>query len=175
MKKVVSVIAALVLSFAMGMTCLAASPSNGGALTSGYIVVWDTEEIPQAKKILESQDWLKNLLGDKYKPGTSVVAVFELKGTPGQVEVSIPGVSSGDDIVLIHWKNGLNQAPEMLDVTVGDGKISFYTSSFSPFAVIKIADAGTAPKTGDTATTAAAALLLISAAGIVVLNRKKMA
>ena len=34
-----------------------------------------------------------------------------------------------DDIVLIHWKNGLNQAPEMLDVTVGDGKISFYTSS----------------------------------------------
>lgn len=172
MKKVVSVVAALVLSLAMGVTCFAASPVKVTSKTEGVTVGEAAAEVTAA---VDTKEELKAVLGDKYTDAASVVAVFELTGTPGKVELAVTGISAGDSIVVLHWANGLSAAPEVLNATAGDGTVTFTASSFSPFAIVKLASAGTAPKTGDVAAVSVVALMLISAAGILVVNRRKFA
>lgn len=178
MKKVVSVVAALVMCLAMSVTCFAASPVKVTAKSSNVTVgEVSTEQVTAIKAIAESKETLKTILGDKFTEAATVVSYFDLEGTAGEVELNVTGIASGDSVVVLHWANGdMTAAPEVLSATAGDGTIKFTTSSLSPFAIVKLASAtgSASPKTGET-TMAVMALMLISAAGIVVLNRKKIA
>ena len=176
MKKVVSVVAALVMCLAMSVTCFAASPS-AVTVKSGNVKVSEVSaEASTAIKAATTKEGLKTILGDKFTEAASVVRVFELTGEGGDVVLEVPEIAAGDTVVVLHWNKGLDQAPEVLAATAGDKTISFHTDSCSPFAIVKLASAtgSASPKTGET-TMAVMALMLISAAGIVVLNRKKIA
>ncbi len=178
MKKVVSVVAALVMCLAMSVTCFAASPVKVTAKSSNVTVdEVSTEQATAIKAIAENKESLKAVLGNKFTEAATVVSYFDLEGTAGEVELNVTGIASGDSVVVLHWVNGdMTAAPEVLSATAGDGTITFNVSSFSPFAIVKLASAtgSASPKTGET-TMAVMALMLISAAGILVLNRKKIA
>lgn len=179
MKKVVSVMAALILCFAMSVTCFAASPAKVTAKSTN-VTVADvmTEEQAAAIAQVATKEGLKTVLGDKFTETASVIATFDLQGTAGEVELNVTGIKAGDSVVVLHWVDGdMTKAPEVLSATASDGAIKFTTSSLSPFAIVKLASAdgsAASPKTGE-ATMAVVALMLLSAAGIVVLNRKKLA
>ncbi len=177
MKKVVSVVAALVMCFAMTVTCFAASPS---AITvkSGNVTLSEVStETSAAITAATTKEGLKTILGDKFTEAATVVRVFELTGTESDVVLTVPEIAAGDSVVVLHWKDGdMTAAPEVIPATAGDKTLSFHVNSCSPFAIVKLASASgsASPKTGET-TMAVMALMLISAAGIVVLNRKKIA
>ena len=178
MKKLVSVVAALVLCFAMTTTCFAASPVKA-TLKSGNVTLTEASSTT-ATAINEktgTKEALKAVLGDKFTESAAVVSAFELSGAGGEVEVAITGIAAGDSVVVLHWVGGdMTKAPEVLSATAGDGTVKFTTGSCSPFAVVKLAAATTgSPKTSESGAMAAVALMLISAAGIVVLNRRKFA
>lgn len=177
MKKVVSVVAALVMCLAMSVTCFAASPVKVTAKSSNVTVGEVSTEQAAAIEKVATKESLKAILGDKFTEAASVIATFDLTGTAGEVELNVTGIAQGDSVVVLHWVDGdMTKAPEVLAATAGDGTIKFTTSSLSPFAIVKLASAtgSASPKTGET-TMAVMALMLISAAGIVVLNRKKIA
>lgn len=178
MKKVVSVMAALILCFAMSVTCFAASPVKVTAKSTNVTVEKLTEEQATAIAQVATKEGLKTVLGDKFTETASVIATFDLQGTAGEVELNVTGIKAGDSVVVLHWVDGdMTKAPEVLSATASDGAIKFTTSSLSPFAIVKLASAdgsAASPKTGE-ATMAVVALMLLSAAGIVVLNRKKLA
>ncbi len=178
MKKVVSVMAALILCFAMSVTCFAASPVKVTAKSTNVTVAEVTEEQATAIAQVATKEGLKTVLGDKFTETASVIATFDLQGTAGEVELNVTGIKAGDSVVVLHWVDGdMTKAPEVLSATASDGAIKFTTSSLSPFAIVKLASAdgsAASPKTGE-ATMAVVALMLLSAAGIVVLNRKKLA
>ena len=177
MKKVVSVVAALVMCLAMSVTCFAASPVKVTAKSSNVTVGEVSTEQAAAIEKVATKEGLKAILGDKFTEAASVIATFDLTGTAGEVELNVTGIAQGDSVVVLHWVDGdMTKAPEVLAATAGDGTIKFTTSSLSPFAIVKLASAtgSASPKTGETAM-AVMALMLISAAGIVVLNRKKIA
>ena len=178
MKKVVSVMAALILCFAMSATCFAASPVKVTAKSTNVTVAEVTEEQATAIAQVATKEGLKTVLGDKFTETASVIATFDLQGTAGEVELNVTGIKAGDSVVVLHWVDGdMTKAPEVLSATASDGAIKFTTSSLSPFAIVKLASAdgsAASPKTGE-ATMAVVALMLLSAAGIVVLNRKKLA
>lgn len=178
MKKVVSVMAALILCFAMSVTCFAASPVKVTAKSTNVTVAEVTEEQSAVIAQVATKEGLKTVLGDKFTETASVIATFDLQGTAGEVELNVTGIKAGDSVVVLHWVDGdMTKAPEVLSATASDGAIKFTTSSLSPFAIVKLASAdgsAASPKTGE-ATMAVVALMLLSAAGIVVLNRKKLA
>lgn len=178
MKKVVSVMAALILCFAMSVTCFAASPVKVTAKSTNVTVAEVTEGQATAIAQVATKEGLKTVLGDKFTETASVIATFDLQGTAGEVELNVTGIKAGDSVVVLHWVDGdMTKAPEVLSATASDGAIKFTTSSLSPFAIVKLASAdgsAASPKTGE-ATMAVVALMLLSAAGIVVLNRKKLA
>lgn len=178
MKKVVSVMAALILCFAMSVTCFAASPVKVTAKSTNVTVAEVTEKQATAIAQVATKEGLKTVLGDKFTGTASVIATFDLQGTAGEVELNVTGIKAGDSVVVLHWVDGdMTKAPEVLSATASDGAIKFTTSSLSPFAIVKLASAdgsAASPKTGE-ATMAVVALMLLSAAGIVVLNRKKLA
>ena len=178
MKKVVSVMAALILCFAMSVTCFAASPVKVTAKSTNVTVAEVTEGQATAIAQVATKEGLKTVLGDKVTETASVIATFDLQGTAGEVELNVTGIKAGDSVVVLHWVDGdMTKAPEVLSATASDGAIKFTTSSLSPFAIVKLASAdgsAASPKTGE-ATMAVVALMLLSAAGIVVLNRKKLA
>ena len=178
MKKVVSVMAALILCFAMSVTCFAASPVKVTAKATNVTVAEVTEKQATAIAQVATKEGLKTVLGDKFTETASVIATFDLQGTAGEVELNVTGIKAGDSVVVLHWVDGdMTKAPEVLSATASDGAIKFTTSSLSPFAIVKLASAdgsAASPKTGE-ATMAVVALMLLSAAGIVVLNRKKLA
>ena len=178
MKKVVSVMAALILCFAMSVTCFAASPVKVTAKSTNVTVAEVTEKQATAIAQVATKEGLKTVLGDKFTETASVIATFDLQGTAGEVELNVTGIKAGDSVVVLHWVDGdMTKAPEVLSATASDGAIKFTTSSLSPFAIVKLASAdgsAASPKTGE-ATMAVVALMLLSAAGIVVLNRKKLA
>lgn len=178
MKKVVSVMAALILCFAMSVTCFAASPGQVTAKSTNVTVEKLTKEQATAIAQVATKEGLKTVLGDKFTETASVIATFDLQGTAGEVELNVTGIKAGDSVVVLHWVDGdMTKAPEVLSATASDGAIKFTTSSLSPFAIVKLASAdgsAASPKTGE-ATMAVVALMLLSAAGIVVLNRKKLA
>lgn len=178
MKKVVSVMAALILCFAMSVTCFAASPVKVTAKSTNVTVAEVTEEQSAVIAQVATKEGLKTVLGDKFTETASVIATFDLQGTAGEVELNVTGIKAGDSVVVLHWVDGdMTKAPEVLSATASDGAIKFTTSSLSPFAIVKLASAdgsAASPKTGE-ATMAVVALMLLSAAGIVALNRKKLA
>ncbi len=178
MKKVVSVMAALILCFAMSVTCFAASPVKVTAKSTNVTVAEVTEEQATAIAQVATKEGLKTVLGDKFTETASVIATFDLQGTAGEVELNVTGIKAGDSVAVLHWVDGdMTKAPEVLSATASDGAIKFTTSSLSPFAIVRLASAdgsAASPKTGE-ATMAVVALMLLSAAGIVVLNRKKLA
>ena len=178
MKKVVSVMAALILCFAMSVTCFAASPVKVTAKSTNVTVAEVTEGQATAIAQVATKEGLKTVLGDKFTETASVIATLDLQGTAGEVELNVTGIKAGDSVVVLHWVDGdMTKAPEVLSATASDGAIKFTTSSLSPFAIVKLASAdgsAASPKTGE-ATMAVVALMLLSAAGIVVLNRKKLA
>lgn len=179
MKKVLSVVAALVLCFAMSMTAFAASPSNVNAvkLPAGTTLTAASADTTAAiQKVAADSAKMKALVGSA---SAQVVAIFELNGNGGECEVAVTGIAAGDTVKVLHWVGGdMTKDPEVLNATAGNGTVKFTTASCSPFAVVKVASAAgsnsASPKTGETAPIAAVAVMLVSAAGIVMLNRKKL-
>lgn len=182
MKKLASVVAALVLCFAMTTTAFAASPVKATLKSApeGTTLSDVSGEVAASITTATTADKLEALVGSKT---ATVVSVFDLAGTTaGEVEVAVTGIKSGDTVKVLHWVGGdMTKAPEVLGATAGDGSVKFTTSSYSPFAVVLVNSAAaasttaTSPKTSEAETMTAIAVMLISAAGIVVLNRKKIA
>ena len=132
MKKVVSVMAALILCFAMSVTCFAASPVKVTAKSTNVTVAEVTEEQATAIAQVATKEGLKTVLGDKFTETASVIATFDLQGTAGEVELNVTGIKAGDSVVVLHWVDGdMTKAPEVLSATASDGAIKFTTSSLS--------------------------------------------
>lgn len=193
MKKLVSVVAALVLCLAMTTTAFAASPTNAIVISAPAGTVQNEVKPADAEAIAKatSEANLPTVLGGQKG---QVVSTFDLTiATPGEVTVAVTGINAGDNVKVLHWVGGdMTKAPEVLDAVAADGSVKFYATSGSPFAVVKLAGTAsttnnasgatataattaTSPKTAEAGMMTALVVMLLSAAGIVVLNKKKFA
>ena len=193
MKKLVSVVAALVLCLAMTTTAFAASPVKAIVISAPEGTVQNEVKPADAEAIAEatSEANLPTVLGGQKG---QVLATFDLTiVNPGEVTVAVTGINAGDNVKVLHWVGGdMTKAPEVLDAVAADGSVKFYATSGSPFAVVKLAGTAsttnnasgatataattaTSPKTAEAGMMTALVVMLLSAAGIVVLNKKKFA
>ena len=187
MKKLVSVVAALVLCLAMTTTCFAASPVKITSDTPGVDVVnvkpQDIEKVDKATATKDSiQSVINSVASGKYTVSeAATVAVFALENVVDKdVTINVEAVKAGKTYVVVHWKD--DGTVEVIDPkAVAEGKITFHVNSCSPFAIVEVTSTAvaqtpaTSPKTSEAGAMAAVAVMLISAAGIVVLNRRKFA
>lgn len=193
MKKLVSVVAALVLCLAMTTTAFAASPVKSTVKNApeGTVQAEVAPEVATAIAEATSEANLPTVLGGQKG---HVVSTFDLTvTTSGEVEVAVTGIKAGDNVKVLHWVGGdMTKAPEVLDAVAADGSVKFYATSGSPFAVVVLdgtvsttknasgatataATTATSPKTAEAGMMTALIVMLLSAAGIVVLNKKKFA
>ena len=183
MKKLVSVVAALVLCLAMTTTAFAASPVKVTVISApdGTVQNVVAPEVATAIAEATSEAKLPTVLGGQKG---HVVSTFDLTVVnPGEVTVAVTGIKAGDNVKVLHWVGGdMTKAPEVLDAVAADGSVKFNVTSGSPFAVVVLdgatataATTATSPKTAEAGMMTALVVMLLSAAGIVVLNKKKFA
>ncbi len=181
MKKLVSVVAALVLCLAMTTTAFAASPVKATLISypEGTVLTEVAPGVATAIAEATSEAKLPTVLGGQKG---HVVSTFDLKVVnPGEVTVAVTGIKAGDNVKVLHWVGGdMTKAPEVLDAVAADGSVKFNVTSGSPFAVVVLDGAvssttATSPKTAEAGMMTALVVMLLSAAGIVVLNKKKFA
>lgn len=79
--------------------------------------------------------------------GSQTIAVFELAGEPGDVTLTVPGLTQGTTYVVLHMKKSGQM--EVLPATVSGNTITFNVKEFSPFAIVAVPAAGVkSPNTG---------------------------
>ena len=98
------------------------------------------------------------------------------KGADGkyQVTASISGIKSGDSIAILHYTGSAWET--IVPDSVAAGSVTFKTSSFSPFAVVKleVASVTASPKTGATMPMAVL-VIMVGFAGTMVCGKKYFA
>ena len=93
------------------------------------------------------------------------------------VTLNVDGVKAGDVIAILHY--GANGWELIVPSVVGDGYVTFTTTSLSPISVVKmglkgetLAAGGNAPRTGETIPVMALVLIAVGGTGAVVFGRK---
>lgn len=80
--------------------------------------------------------------------GGSVVAAFDVEGTPGTHVINCGVVVAGGSYAVLHQKH--DGTWEQLPCTVlGNGQLQFTTTSFSPIAVVALGGTAKSPATGE--------------------------
>ncbi len=82
--------------------------------------------------------------------GAQTIAVFELTGVPGDVTLTVPGLTQGTTYVVLHVKK--SGELEVLPATVSGSTITFNVKEFSPFAIVAVPAGVKSPNTGAEAT-----------------------
>lgn len=186
-KSVAALLSAVVLTVAMGVTSFAA----GSASTNGVATVKGatdkngnpvTATISASSQAAPSTESLKDILGDSYVEGMSVVDVMDVTvpdGTafPVTITFNVPGVTANSKVAALHY-NG--NAWEKVEAKAGDAVVTATFTSLSPVAIVadKAASDGAAvssPKTGETAPIAMiGAVAVIAAAAAYGLKKKAL-
>lgn len=205
MKKWMGIVVASVMCVAMGMTAVAApSPSTQGVVqevvaatdNSGNEVEVVIEELPaegkEAAKQLESDDFVKELVGSDFVEGMKVLDVQEVRveGDVSLVEwpltltFKVPGVVETTKVSVLHYDME-KAAWEKVPAKAGNGTIEATFESLSPVAFVvdqNTMDAATSngsatsPQTGESAAVMGFALVaLLAAGGAWALSSKKRA
>jgi len=198
MRKLVGAVISAALIATMSLGVLAApSPSANGTVSksgsatdaNGNAVEVTLSEVPakyaDAVAQIKNADTLKEVLGNAYVEGMEVVDVKDVSvpdGTvfPVTITFSVPGVTAGTKIAVLHY-NG--SAWEVVEAKAGAGTITATFTSLSPVAFV--VDKGTAaaktnsssttsPKTGESSMVVVVGLLaMIAAAGACGLKKKE--
>lgn len=176
MKKFAAVLAAL-LVLSCGTTVLAAPSQTAAGLAKDVkatAVTADGKAVAVTVEAVENESIVKEALAkaEEKSAKSEVLALVEVEvpaGTTGKVTVTfeVPGVTAADagKLYLLHEKaDGVWEVihPDKVEA----GKVTATFSSFSPVAIVKVADtATTLPKTG--APVVLPVVALICAAGAV--------
>lgn len=197
MRKLVGAVISAALIATMSLGVLAApSPSANGTVSksgsatdaNGNAVEVTLSEVPakyaDAVAQIKNADTLKEVLGNAYVEGMEVVDVKDVSvpdGTvfPVTITFSVPGVTAGTKIAVLHY-NG--SAWEVVEAKAGAGTITATFTSLSPVAFV--VDTGkapkangsstTSPKTGESSMVVVVGLLaMIAAAGACGLKKKE--
>lgn len=201
MKKWMGIVAAGVMSMALGMTAIAApSPSVNGivqAITEatdadGNVITADLEELDEtgnaAVEQLKDMTIVKELLGDEFVEGMEILDAQEVsvpEGTkfPATLTFRVVGVVPTTKIAVLHYDG---TAWEKVSSKAGEGIVEATFDSLSPVAFVvdrntmssSTASTGstTSPKTGEsTAVMGFALVALLAAGGAWALSAKKRA
>lgn len=157
-KKVAALLAAAVMTVAMGVTAFAA----GSASTNGVVTVSGatdkngnavTATIAASSQAAPSADALKDILGDSFKEGMKVVDVMDVtvpEGTefPVTITFNVPGVTASSNVAALHY-NG--SAWEKVSAQAGNAAVTATFSSLSPVAIVADTAASSAASTSSTA------------------------
>ncbi|HIW21122.1 MAG TPA: hypothetical protein H9887_03775 [Candidatus Dorea intestinavium] len=201
-RRVMALISAVVLMFAMGITATAADSVTGNGVVAGTGVASATDKNGNNVKLIVSSvpsqyadavaevktaSKLKELLGDAYVDTMEVVGVYDVS-VEGEAEFpitatfTISGVTKNTKVATLHYDT-TKGAWEKVASTAGDGTITATFNSLSPvaFVVDKATTSaattgsttGTSPKTNGTTMTLALALISLVAAGSVVYLAKR--
>lgn len=194
-KKIAALGIAVIMSLALGLTALAApSPSVSGVVTSGTATDKTGKrieirfgEVPAKYKSavdeLNSAENLKNLLGDAYVDGMTVIDVKDITTISSNVEFpvtitfKVPGVTPSSKVAILCY-NKDKGIWEVVPCEAGDGTITatFDYLSLVAFVVDKDTLTSTSPKTGESTTPVALmAVIMLAAGGVYVLSRKSRA
>lgn len=200
MKRWMGIVAAGVMSLALGMTALAApSPSTNGIVqtistavdangTAVEAQLTALDETGTAAVATLNETALQELLGDSFVEGMEVLDAQEVtvpEGTvfPATLTFVVPGVTTSTKVAVLHY-NG--SAWEVVPSTAGNGTIEATFESLSPVAFVvdknttssasATTGSATSPKTGESAVVMGFALVaLLAAGGAWALTTKKRA
>lgn len=199
MKKWMGIVAAGVMSLALGMTAIAApSPSTNGVVqqvtaetdANGNTIQAEITALDAAGTAavaeLEDMTVVKDLLGDEFVEGMEILDAQEVtvpEGTvfPATLTFTVPGVVATTKIAVLHYDGS---AWEKVPATAGAGTIEATFDSLSPVAFVVdkattatgSASTATSPKTGEsTVVMGFAVVALLAASGAWALNTKKRA
>lgn len=199
MKRWMGIVAAGVMSLALGMTAIAApSPSTNGivqAITSatdadGNVLTADLKELDEAGDAaveqLKDMTIVKELLGDEFVEGMEIldaqdVSVPEGTKFPATLTFRVVGVVPTTKIAVLHYDG---TAWEKVSSKVGEGIVEATFDSLSPVAFIvdkntmssTSTGSATSPKTGESTVVMGFALVaLLAAGGAWALSTKKRA
>lgn len=181
--------AAVVMSLALGLTAFAApSPSVSGTVTKatgtdadGKAVKVTFNEVDSSLVAeLNSVDKLKELLGDAYVEGMTVVDVKDVEvdsdSYPVTLTFEVPGVTASSKVAFLHYDGS---AWEVVDAKAGDGTMTGTFDDLSPVAFVvdkSAAATTTSPKTGEsTMPIVLMAVGVLAVGGVYVLSRKSRA
>lgn len=179
-KKIVSFISALVLTCAMGLNVCAAGsvtaedvaaaagevavPATEAALTESKkvadsIIVFDesvsglTTSTLEAAEVLPIAEELAKLNDESAVESVNVVAVVDLQAAAGKVVVKM-SVAANETVYALHVTD---TGVERIVGSVSGDKVTFEFGSFSPVAIVKVAQKAGTPSSNTTTTTTAAA------------------
>lgn len=175
-KKIVSFISALVLTCAMGLNVCAAGSvtAEDVAAAAGEVAVPATEaELTESKKVADSiivfdesvsglttttleaaevlpiAEELAKLNDESAVESVNVVAVVDLQAAAGKVVVKM-SVAANETVYALHVTD---QGVERIVGSVSGDKVTFEFGSFSPVAIVKVAQKAGTPSSSTTATT----------------------
>ena len=150
-KRVIAIVAAIMVMMMGSLTAFAASPSAD--YDAEHYVAPTIEGTATATQALRTDV----AIADKASFGGTELWSADITGT-GSVKVTanIASVKAGDTVLVVHVK--ADKSVEYLDNTVADGKVTFTMTSYSPVVIYKV----TMPAI-DTTTAAAATTNVVSA------------
>ena len=171
MKRVLAVLLACVMVFGVSATVFAAdSPSvetttsdvelnleDASVETDGITITAITEDMDgyeEAVEIYEApSSIIVEVVGDTDADGVETVEytlqyLFDISGesSDGSVVLSLPAISADTSVIVLHYVDGAWQQEEAV---AGDGTLTIYADSFSPFAIYILSDEGTDDDTDD--------------------------
>lgn len=172
-KKVVALVVAMVMVFALSSVALAIPSPTGSnvAGTSGNVSKVEVKSISATKQAdLEkaATDYIATQFGSDYVADTLLsmdLVVTRTDDKPVTLSLNVAGVNVGDNILVIHEK--ADGSKEIIPAKVlTSGVIEFTLNSFSPIIIVKVAAKGATgspamPKTGDSTTAVPMVLLLV--------------
>lgn len=174
-RKIAGIVAAAVMTVAMGITAMAApSPSVNGTVSVSTATDKDGNAVQAAvsesEKTITAEE-IQKVTGEEGLQLADVKDVTVPEGTqfPVTITFNVAGVTSSSKVAVLHW-NGSEW--EKVSSTPGEGTITATFTSLSPvaFVVDKTTSAAattTSPKTGEASTVVVLGFVAVLAAGAV--------
>lgn len=201
-KRVLSLITAVVLVLAMGITATAAGSVSVNGVVTGVASAKDKNgnDVRIVVSAVKDEDKaivdevrtaakLKELLGDAYVDTMSVIGAYDVR-VVGEGEIAFPvtvtfnvsGIKASSKIATLHYDTNKG-AWEVLNSTAGEGTITAVFNSLSPVAfvadknttdtTVSGATTGKSPQTNGTTMAVVLAVIALAAAGSVVYLAKR--
>lgn len=187
MKKIVSLVAALTLVFAINLSvCAAPSVSKLPTATSPDVTV---SQLPTGTTAGGAEATIKNTSSQYTRQAVSVlaavagisaeeaktytpIATFDVSAKEtGNITFNIAGVKATDAVIVLHKCSQHGYDWEKLPASAGNGTVTATFHSFSPVVIFVKAGAAS-PKTADASMTTAALVAMIAVAGLVISKKK---
>lgn len=187
MKKVLTLVLALMLSVCLAVPAFAVGSMSEGVKPPAGLTVNPNEEVPAAAaaKVEESDAVLVQTLADAGVTVASdekanLVYLQDLTGEPGTYQFTVAGVGANDKVYVLHWENG---AWKKVGEATGTATVTATFTSLSPVAIVIVSapstvttpstSAPTAPQTGESMAVPFIGFAVIALAGIVAWKARK--